>query len=274
MRRRFQHGQTTVSGVLGTTAIVVAVSAALPLTPVRRAGAECEALAVYGEVLLLRAGLHRNSSGCGQRRCWGCGCALLRPCRVPPWWCSGSALLRAGSRLAGSGGKQPRLAALQLAATPPLCSGCASLRAVRPRCAGLAVCWLVCCCCVGYWCAGRSRRGVRQLTILSHFRGGIHFGSASDARPWRGVSGASRLVVGGFVRRMDGSISRGKVLSDSRTTTDHPLVCRSGAHSCGDAHHNCICAIGEARAGRMCKRCRSRAQNRLYAKASSRPTSW
>ena len=62
-------------------------------------------------------------------------------------------------------------------------------------------------------------------------------GSVTD-EAGAGLWGACGLVVGGFVRHVGGNVSPDKYYPIA-TTTDHPLVCRSGAHSCGDAHHNC-----------------------------------
>lgn len=78
------------------------------------------------------------------------------PCGVPPRWC-GAVLLRAGSRRAGS---RWAVAACwvaagcrgwpQCGAAPPAVLRLRTVATVLPCCAGLAVCWLVCCCCVGY----------------------------------------------------------------------------------------------------------------------------
>ena len=61
--------------------------------------------------------------------------------------CCGIALLRAGSRLAGS---RRALAAGRGAVPLPRRLRLRTVATVLPRRAGLAVCWLVCCCCVGY----------------------------------------------------------------------------------------------------------------------------
>ena len=72
---------------------------------------------------------------------------------------------------------------------------------VLPRCAGLAVCWLVCCCCVGYC-------GVPVVPVIGVRRRAHYpkpfswwcslFGSASD-EAWAGFQGRLRLVLGRFV---------------------------------------------------------------------------
>lgn len=69
---------------------------------------------------------------------------------------------------------------------------------VLPRCAGLAVCWLVCCCCVGYC-------GVPVVPVIGVRRRAHYpkpfswwcslFGSASD-EAWAGFQGRLRLVAG------------------------------------------------------------------------------
>ena len=79
----FHADEPGVGGVLGDNGDrVVAVSAAGLGAGcglggvVHRAGAECEGACGHGdERCCCEAGLHRNSSGCGQHRCWGCGCA-------------------------------------------------------------------------------------------------------------------------------------------------------------------------------------------------------
>ena len=69
---------------------------------------------------------------------------------------------------------------------------------VRPRCAGLAVCWLVCCCCVGY--CGVPVVPVIGVRRRAHypkpfFVVAFTFGSASD-EVVAGFRGRLRLVVG------------------------------------------------------------------------------
>ena len=73
-----------------------------------------------------------------------------RPCGVPPRWCGGAVARRCcvpGRGLLGHDGLS-RLAAVRCRS--PAVLRLRTVATVRPRCAGLAVCWLVCCCCVGY----------------------------------------------------------------------------------------------------------------------------
>ena len=81
------------------------------------------------EVVVVRAaGSRRGGAGCRRG-------AAARCCCVPGRGLPGHDGL---SRLAALRCRSPAVLRLRTVAT------------VRPRCAGLAVCWLVCCCCVGY----------------------------------------------------------------------------------------------------------------------------
>lgn len=77
---------------------------------------------------------------------WLCA---LRPCGVPPRWCGTASRCCCvpGRGLLGHDGLS-RLAALRCRS--PAMLRLRTVATVRPRCAGLAACWLVCCCCVGY----------------------------------------------------------------------------------------------------------------------------
>ena len=68
---------------------------------------------------------------------------------VPPRWCGAASPCRCvpGRGLLGHDGLS-RLAALRCRS--PAMLRLRTVATVRPRCAGLAACWLVCCCCVGY----------------------------------------------------------------------------------------------------------------------------
>ena len=124
--------------------------------------------------------------------------------------------------------------------SPAALRGCSSATMLRSV-AGLAAWRLVRCCCVGYCCVpGSPRRWgyVGAPTILRHFQWWRSLLRPVMDEAGAGFQGALRLVVGRFVRRMGVSVSPDKYYPIA-TTTDHPLVCRSGAHSCGDAHHNC-----------------------------------
>ena len=82
------------------------------------------------EVVVVRAAGSRRGGAAAQ---W---CGAASRCRCVP----GRGLLGHDglSRLAAVRCRSPAVLRLRTVAT------------VRPRCAGLAVCWLVCCCCVGY----------------------------------------------------------------------------------------------------------------------------
>ena len=147
---RFHTDKPRVGGVLGDDGDrVVAVSGGLAArgrgAPVRRASAECEGACRYGdECCCCEAGLHRNSSGCGQRRCWGCGCARgdHAGCRRGgAARCCGGAVARRccvpGRGLLGHDGLS-RLAAVRCRS--PAVLRLRTVATVRPRCAGLAVC--------------------------------------------------------------------------------------------------------------------------------------
>lgn len=88
------------------------------------------ALRVAVAVVRRRSGAAR---WCGAVR--RCGAVVVRRCCVPGRGLLGHDGL---SRLAAVRCRSPAVLRLRTVAT------------VRPRCAGLAVCWLVCCCCVGY----------------------------------------------------------------------------------------------------------------------------
>lgn len=83
------------------------------------------------EVVVVRAAAVRGAAAVvGRGAAWCRGAAASRCCCVPG---------RDGlSRLAAVRCRSPAVLRLRTVAT------------VLPRCAGLAVCWLVCCCCVGY----------------------------------------------------------------------------------------------------------------------------
>lgn len=88
------------------------------------------------EVVVVRAAAVRGAA------------AVVRGAVAAALWRCIAVLLRAGSRRAVAAGRVttgchgwPRCGA-----APPL----RTVATMLPRCAGLAVCWLVCCCCVGY----------------------------------------------------------------------------------------------------------------------------
>lgn len=176
-----------------------------------------------------------------------CGAVLWRhrgaaACRVPTSrWCGVPG--RDGlSRLAGSR-RASRLAALRCRS--PAVLRLRTVATVLPCCAGLAVCWLVCCCCVGYCgvpvvpvIGVRRRAHYPKPFFVVAFTFWVCFG--------RGLGGVSGQVEAGCRLICRTSLARGAHEPPSSTSNPYqPAYARPEPRTSVPQHvsHVHVCAI-------------------------------
>lgn len=186
-----------------------------------------------------------------------------RLCGVPPRWCgavrrgAAACWVTTGCRgLLGHDGLS-RLAAVRCRS--PAVLRLRTVATVRPRCAGLAVCWLVCCCCVGYCgvpvvpvIGVRRRAHYPKPFFVVAFTFWVCFG--------RGLGGVSGQVEAGCGLICRTSLARGAHEPLSSTSNPYqPAYARPEPRTSVPQHvaYVHVCAIECAHAGGCARRDRS-----------------